>query len=418
LRISPAPTQSVEGRANFSRETEVLVSGVLSGIRVLDFGRFIAAPLSGAILADMGAEVIRVEKRDGGEDRWVQPVAEGGEGATFLQCNRNKQCLTLDTTTEQGQEVLARLVRTADIVIANMPDAAMAANGLDYESLKAIKPDIILARATAFGSGGPYADKVGFDGIGQVMSGGVYRSGPPEQPYRSAVPYVDFGTGLSLTIGVMMALFHRNQTGEGQEVEASLLPVALTMANGMLIEQELLKLNRGRVGNRGQAVAPCDIFKLGDKWILVQTSGNPMFRRFCRMIGRPEWIDDPRFANDDLRSRESDVLNGAMQEWCDGLSYDEAMIELDAARIPAGPVYSPQEAVDDENVKALRQLVPMDYPGIARPAPISATPFRLSATPGEILSRAPLLGEHNASLLAELDYSPEEIAELAANGIV
>ncbi len=391
---------------------------VLSGIRVLDFGRFIAAPLCGAILADMGADVIRVEKREGGEDRWVQPVAAGGEGATFLQCNRNKRSLTLDTTSERGQELMRQLVRGADVVLANMPDAAMAANGLDYASLSSVKPDIILGRATAFGSGGPYADRVGFDGIGQAMSGGTYRSGPPETPYRSAVPYVDFGTGLAMATGVMMALFHRNATGLGQEVEASLLPVALTMANGMLIEQELLKLDRGRIGNRGAAVAPCDIFRLGDKWILVQTSGNPMFRRWCRMVGKPEWTSDPRFASDDLRSQQSDMLNGAMQEWCDGKAYDQAMAELDAARIPAGPVYTPQEAVDDENVSALRQLVPMDYPGLARPAPISATPFRMSLTPGEIVSRAPVLGEHNAAILGELGIGPDDIAILVADGII
>ncbi|MEY2926124.1 MAG: hypothetical protein RL367_601 [Pseudomonadota bacterium] len=391
---------------------------VLAGIRVLDFGRFIAAPLCGAILADMGADVIRVEKREGGEDRWVQPVATGGEGATFLQCNRNKRSLTLDTTTAQGQDLMRQLVRGTDVVLANMPDAAMVANGLDYPSLKAVKPDIILGRATAFGSGGPYAERVGFDGIGQAMSGGTYRSGPPETPYRCAVPYVDFGTGLSMATGVMMALFHRNATGLGQEVEASLMPVALTMANGMLIEQEVLKLDRGRIGNRGAAVAPCDIFRLDDTWILVQTSGNPMFRRWCRMIGKPEWIDDPRFASDDLRSRQGEFLNSAMQMWCDGKSYGQAMAELDAARIPAGPVYTPQEAVDDENVRALRQLVPMDYPGLARPAPISATPFRMSLTPGEIVNRAPVLGEHNAAILGELGISPDEIARLAVEGII
>jgi crotonobetainyl-CoA:carnitine CoA-transferase CaiB-like acyl-CoA transferase len=391
---------------------------VLEGVRVLDFGRFIASPLCGAILADMGADVIRVEKREGGEDRWVQPVADGGEGATYLQCNRNKRSLTLDTTTTKGQAIMRRLVSQSDIVLANMPDAAMKANGLDYTSLKAVKEDIILGRATAFGSGGPYSEKVGFDGIGQVMSGGVYRSGPPEQPYRSAVPYVDFGTGLSLAIGVMMALFHHRSTGMGQEVEASLLPVALMMANGMLIEQEVLKLDRGRVGNRGQAVAPCDIFRLGDKWVLLQTSGTPMFKRWCRMIGQPELIDDPRFASDDSRSKHGEYLNGLMQEWCDTKSYDEGMAEIDKAKLPAGPVYTPQEAVDDANVQAMRQLVPIDFPGIARPAPISATPFTLSETPGTIDSRPPLLGEHNDEILGELGFGPADIAALQAEGII
>lgn len=391
---------------------------VLEGIRVLDFGRFIAAPWCGAILSDMGADVIRVEKREGGEDRWVQPVAKGGEGATFLQCNRNKRSLTLDTTSERGREILAQLVGTADVVLANMPDKAMRANGLDYDSLKAIKPDIILGKATAFGSSGPYENRVGFDGIGQVMSGGTYRSGPPEQPFRTIVPYVDFGTAQSLVNGVMMALFHRERTGEGQEVEAALLPVALSMANGMLIEQEVLKVNRGRVGNRGTAVAPCDIFRIEDKWVLVQLSGNPMFRRWCAMIGKPEWVEDPRFASDALRCEEWQVLNGAMQEWCDTQSYDAAMQAIEEARIPAGPVYTPQEAVDDPNVQALQQLVPIEFPGAPRPAPIAATPFKLSRTPGSIDHRAPLLGEHNAEILGELGLGKEAQDELARLEII
>src|SRR5882757_3698835 len=145
-----------------------MMASLLSGIRVLDFGRFIAAPWCSAILGDMGADVIRVEKREGGEDRWVQPVSAGGEGATFLQCNRNKRSVTLDSTTEGGATITRQLVATADVVVANMPDRAMRANGLDYASLKAIKPNIILASATAFGNGGPYSDKVGLDGTGQV----------------------------------------------------------------------------------------------------------------------------------------------------------------------------------------------------------------------------------------------------------
>ena len=171
---------------------------VLSGVTVLDYGRFIAAPWAAAILADMGADVIRVEKREGGEDRWVQPVTATGEGATFLQCNRNKRSLTLDSTTPEGAEITRKLVAGADIVIANMPDKSMRASGLDYDSLRAVKPDIILASATAYGEGGPYSERIGFDGIGQVMSGGVYRSGLPDQPIRSVVPYADYGTALTL----------------------------------------------------------------------------------------------------------------------------------------------------------------------------------------------------------------------------
>ena len=179
---------------------------VLEGIRVVDYGRFVAAPWCSAILADMGADVIRVEKRDGGEDRWVQAVTDSGEGGMFLQCNRNKRSLTLDSTTDEGGEIIRRLVASADVVVANMPPAAMRASGLDYESLRAVRSDIILASATTYGEGGPYSDRIGFDGTGQVMSGATFRQGLPELPIRASVPYVDFATAMSLAVGVMMAL--------------------------------------------------------------------------------------------------------------------------------------------------------------------------------------------------------------------
>lgn len=391
---------------------------LLANVRVLDFGRFIAAPWCSAILADMGADVIRIEKREGGEDRFVQPVSTTGDGATFLQCNRNKRSVTLDTTTPEGAELVRRLVAEADVVVANMPDKAMKANGLDYESLRAVKPDIILACATSFGRGGPYSDRVGFDGIGQVMSGGVYRSGLPDLPIRSVVPYVDFGTAMSLALGTMMALYHKLRTGEGQEVEAALLPVAMMMTNGMLIDQAMLKQNRGRVGNAGTAAAPCDIFALSDGWVLVQVGGQPMFRRWCRLVGAEEWMDDPRFASDDLRAQHGEILNQRMQAWCDGKTLAEASEALEAARIPAGPLYSPQQALDDPHVQAMGFLKSMDYPGLPAPAPVIETPFRLSETPGDLRFRAPLLGEHTDEVLSEIGCSPEEIAGLRERGII
>lgn len=406
---------AVDRRSKWEEKT---LEQVLQGIRVLDFGRFIAAPWCSAILADMGADVIRIEKREGGEDRWVQPVTARGDGATFMQCNRNKRSMTLDPTTPDGAGIVRKLLIDADIVVANMPGEAMRANGLDYESLKAIKPDIILSSATAYGNGGPYSDRVGFDGIGQVMSGGVHRSGLPDMPIRSVVPYVDFGTALTLAVGTMMALYHRQATGQGQHVESALLPTALMMTNGMLIEQAMLQNDRGRIGNRGIAVAPCDLFRMKDGWVLVQVAGQPMFKRWCRMIGEEQWFVDPRFANDDLRARHGDVLNDRMQAWCDARSKEEALAALDEARIPASSLLSPQGALDDPHVRAMQFLKPMDFPGATGPVPIIETPFRMSATPGTIRVRAPLLGEHTELILSDLGYSRGEIDDLRAREVV
>jgi crotonobetainyl-CoA:carnitine CoA-transferase CaiB-like acyl-CoA transferase len=391
---------------------------VLGGIRVLDYGRFIAAPWCSAILADMGAEVIRVEKREGGEDRWVQSVTDGGEGGTFLQCNRNKRSLTLDSTTPEGAEITRDLVARADIVIANMPGAAMRASGLDYETLRAVRPDIILASATAYGEGGPDSDKVGFDGTGQVLSGAVYRQGLPDQPIRTVVPYVDFGTAMNLAIGVMMALYHRQATGQGQHVEAALLPTALMTANAMLIERDLLQVEKPRMGNRGTSVAPCDLFEVDDGWVLLQVAGQPMFKRWCRLIDRLDLFDDPRFADDDLRWEHGDVLNDLMQAWCTGKTRAEALELMEAAKLPAAPLSTTQDVLDDPHVEAMGYLQRVPFPGASRPVPILETPFRMSATPGTIRTRAPLLGEHTDDILGEVGYDAERIADLRARQII
>lgn len=393
---------------------------VFNDLRVLDFGRFIAAPWCSAIFADMGADVIRIEKREGGEDRWVQSVstAEEGVGAGFLQCNRNKRSMTLNPLTEEGQEVVRRLVATADIVVANMPDAMMRQQGLDYDSLKAIKPDIILASATAYGRGGPYSDRVGFDGIGQVMSGAVHRTGLPDQPIKTAVPYVDYATALSLTVGTMMALFHRNATGEGQEVEAAILPSALMISSALLIEQAILKTDRERVGNKGMAIGPADLFKVEDGWILVQVTGQAMFKRWCRLVGEEAWFEDPRFSNDEKRAEHVNVLNERTQRWCQGKTVVAAMEGFDAARIPASPLLSPQDVLDDPHVAAMAYLKPTQYPGLTTPAPLVETPFRLSATPGRIRHRAPLLGEHTDEVLTQLGYDAAAIDALRRQDVI
>ncbi|KAA0114990.1 CaiB/BaiF CoA-transferase family protein [Mycolicibacterium sp. P9-22] len=393
--------------------------GVLDGIRVLDYGRFIAAPWCSAILADMGADVLRVEKREGGEDRWVQAVTDGGEGGTFLQCNRNKRSLTLDSTTAEGAEITRRLVARADIVVANMPAAGMRASGLDYETLRAVKPDIILASATAYGEGGPYSNKVGFDGAGQVMSGAVYRQGLPEQPIRTVVPYTDFGTALTLTIGVMMALYHRDRTGEGQHVEGALLPTALMLSNAFLIERELLQTDKPRMGNRGASVAPCDLYRTADdQWVLLQVAGQPMFRRWCRLMGREDLFDDPRFANDDIRWENGDVLNDIMSQWCADKTKAEVLELLENAKMPAAPLHSTQEVLDDPHIQAMGYLKRVPFPGASRDVPIIETPFRMSATPGSIRHRAPLLGEHTDEVLGEIGYDAAQIAGLRADAIV
>ena len=394
------------------------MADVLSGVRVLDFGRYIAGPYCAAILSDLGAEVIRVERVLGSEDRFIAPVTESGDGAIFLQCNRGKLGFTLDPLAPRGREVATRLIRTADVVVANLPDAALTQMGLDYESLSRTRSDIILTKVTAFGTNGPYADRVGFDGIGQAMSGAMYLSGAPDRPSKSVVNYVDFTTALSCALGTVVALFERQKTGRGQIVEGSLLGSALTLMNPLLLEEHVLELGRVGTQNRGQTVGPSDTFRTKDGWVLVQVIGQPLFQRWARLMGEEHWLVDPRFSSDDARGRHSQVLSTRMATWCAGRTTAEALSELERAKIPAGPVYAPRQVLDDPHVRAGGFFRALDYPGLERSAPIAETPFRLSETVAGPRGRAPALGEHTDSILSALGYSEQDIAELRREHVV
>jgi crotonobetainyl-CoA:carnitine CoA-transferase CaiB-like acyl-CoA transferase len=390
----------------------------LAGLKVLDFGRYIAAPWCAAILADLGAEVIRVERLEGGEDRWVTPLSETGDGAMFLQCNRNKYSMTLNPQTPEGAEIKRRLVADADIVVVNLPEAALVSLGLDYETLRAIKPDLIFVLGTAYGTGGPYSDRLGYDGIGQVMSGAIYRTGLPDQPTRCGVAYADYGTAICLVAGTLAALYHRKNTGEGQKVEGALLSTALMMSNAIVMEQSVLKVDRQPKGNRGYAGAPSDLFRATDGFVLVQIVGQAQFKRWCRVVGDDHWLSDPLYADDNLRGLNDTALNDRMAEWCGTRTKAEIVDALEKERIPACGLYDLQDVLEDEHIRQMGYFHYEDYPGLPSPAPITETPFRLSETPGEIRSRAPMIGEHTDMILGKLGYSEAEVAQLHEKSIV
>ncbi len=281
-----------------------------------------------------------------------------------------------------------------------------------------MKPDIILTTVTAYGRGGPYSDRVGFDGIGQVMSGAVYMTGTEDQPYRAQVPWVDFGTALHCAFGTMAALMARKATGKGQWVEGALLATAVTMANAMLIEQAVIKPDRVPTGNRGQTAAPVDIFRTRDGWILAQVIGQPLFKRWAKLMGEDHWLTDPRFKDDIKRGDNGAVVSERMGRWCAERTTAEALEILGAAKIPAGPVLKPQQTLDDPHITAMGFFQPTEFPGAPKPAPIAKVPVWLSETPGLIRRRAPTLGEHTDQILAELGYNEQAIATLRESRVI
>ncbi len=398
------------------------LAGPFDGVRVIDFGRYIAGPYCAALLGDLGADVIRVEKREGREDRTLVPLAfgEGGEpreGAMFLQMNRNKRSLTCDPMSDAGREVVRRLIKSADVVVANLPAEALTAMGLDWASVSALNPRCVLAVGTAFGLEGPYAGRVGFDGVAQAMSGATWFSGTEEQPVRCSAPYVDFGTASLLALGVAAALRAREATGKGQLVEGALLRTALTFFAPTLIEEDTLKLDRVPSLNRSQTAGPSDIYKAKDGWITVAVNGDPLFRRVAKLIGATEWLGDARFSSDKARGDNGAVISERVGAWVAQRTSAQAVAAFEAARVPAGPVYRPRQTLDDPHVAGGDFFAAVDFPGIGR-AKVAATPVKLHGTPGTVRARPPLLGEHTDAVLAELGFSKIEIAALKQEGAV
>lgn len=314
--------------------------------------------------------------------------------------------------------MVRQLVRTADVVIANMPAKTLESLGLDYESLRQIKPDVILTATSAFGSQPAVRHKTGFDGVGQSMSGAVHMAGLPDHPMKAMVPVVDFATAMSCAMGTVLALYERKSSGLGQEVGASLLRTGLNMSSGTLIEEAILKLDRKASLNRSPNYAPSDIFKAQDGWLIVQVIGEVMFKRWARLVGHPEFTEDVRFRDDKARGEQGEYLCSVMAQWCAGRTRKECLADLENARIPAGPVYSPREALEDETVNDAESFTWTDYPGVAGKIPLVSPPISMSRTPSSIDRRAPMSGEHTDDVMQGLGYSIQEITSLRQSGVI
>ncbi|MGC4251018.1 MAG: CoA transferase [Sphingobium sp.] len=391
--------------------------GILEGVRILDFGRYIAGPFCAAMLADLGAEVIRVERPKGGDDRFLMPATQDGEGAMYLQTNRGKKAITLDITKPEGRAVAHRLVATADVVVANFSNSALEFFGLDYPSLKAIKDDIILTSVCAFASDSEARDNVGFDGVGQAISGSIYLTGEPGRPYRSATSFVDFSTAISAAFGTLAAIIKKMKTGQGGYVEATLAGTALNIMNPILIEQAAGTNIRVATGNRSPIAGPSDVFAATDGWFVMQVIGRTMYKRWIKLVDRPDLLDDPRFANDILRGHNGAYLSEVMAAWAADKTRDECLRLIAEANIAAAPVLTPADVIGGALGLADTYLQTVDYPDTAG-FPLTRPPASVASEGPFKPKRPPLVGEHNDAIYAELGLSTDELQDLQGKGII
>lgn len=386
---------------------------VLRDVRVLDFGKFVAAPLSTWLLAGLGAKVVKVEPVGGSPDREPFRIADDLDGAGFLQLHANKRSLCLDHASPQGREVLHRLVRAADVVVCGAPASTLERQGIDYDALAAVNPRLIYLNVSAFTSIGPRANEVGFDGTGQVMSGAAYMSGFGDQPTRSFCSWVDVSTGIYSAFAIATALIDRAKTGLGHRLETALMMSGYAAMSWLLVEQAATGRNRTRTGNRAQSSGPSDLFRTRDGWIVVQVVGDGLFAKVARLVGHPEWIGDPRFGTDNDRADNGAILSDGVAAWSAGLTTAEALQQLRDARVPGAPVNSLQQALEEPQVAALGMMQTVPHPG-RDDLLLMKPPIVFDGSLAPIRSRPPLAGEHTAEVLAEVGV---DVAPLAQAGV-
>ena len=391
----------------------------LEGVRVLDFTTMAAGPTAGAMLADYGADVIKIERPGRGEDGRKFPPMVDGESLSCCWFNRGKKSLAVDLTDPKGLEVVHKLVSTATVILENFRPGTMKKFGLDYASVRKIKPDIVYASLTTFGQSGKYVSKPGYDIIAQAMSGIMSVTGEKDtEPQKSGFPLGDLLGGLNMFNGVMTALYHWKDTGEGQYVDISLLRT-LIYINTPLIHCNLGKERMSkRQGNHHPTMCPYGLFHCKDGDIILAAAGKKIWESLCDLMGKPEWKDDPEYSEVSVRAKNQKILIPAINEWLKETfsGQDEAMAALDAAGVPCCKVYDEYQVWSDEEFRALGWLTEQPTLPDMKNVPTFVTRTGncgMSETPAEF-KRAPLLGEQNEEILRELGYSEEDIQDMEA----
>ncbi|MBN3752564.1 CoA transferase [Paraburkholderia sp. Tr-20389] len=396
------------------------MSGPLQGIRVVEIGTLIAAPFAARLLAEFGAEVIKIEAPETGDPlrKW-RKLHEGTSLWWYLQ-SRNKKSICVNLKSQEGADVVKRLAADADIVIENLRPGALEKLGLGWDVLHAINSKLTMVRISGYGQTGPYRDRPGFGAIGEAMGGIRYTTGDVEgAPARVGVSLGDSLASLHGVIGALMSVLRvKTGQGDGQVVDVSLVESVFNLMESLVPEYDLLGHVRERSGGALPGIAPSNTYRTEDGgFVVIAGNSDPIFKRLMQVIGRPDLADDPALARNDGRVAQNAMLDAAITAWTSHHSIDDVLAALESAEVPSGRIYSVADIVADPHYQAREMLLKADLPGGASVKMPGIVP-KLSETPGEVRWQGPALGEHTSSVLADLGYEPGDIERLRREGAV
>lgn len=395
------------------------MGGPLEGVKVLDLTRVLAGPYCTMLLCDMGAEVIKIERPNVGEDsRYFSPF-KNGESGYYIFLNRGKKSLTLNLKKPEGVEIFKKLTAKADVIVENFKPGTLEKLGIGYDMVREINPRIIMASISGFGQTGPYAQRPAYDIVAQAMGGIMSITGSPDgPPMRVGSSLGDMSAGVLAAFGILVALFWREKSGVGQHVDVSMMDSIFAFLESNVVRYTFEGIVPTRIGSRHPISAPFDVYRAKDGWVVIAVANEALFERFCQAIGRPELVKDDRFSSDPNRVAHESELKSIIEAWSKNYTVQEVVDKLLRYSIPSSPILGIDEVCHHPQIEARNMLVELDHP-VAGKVKIPGQPVKLSMSPGRPRGPSPLLGQHTTEILVQyLGYTEEQIHELKEKEIL